>query len=194
MTKKKLLIIAGAFVLLVGLAWGTYEWLDRSEEISEEKDHSHASAPNSNAKEDSEDERAAATGAITDEELAKFEEEGLNPFNGKVTKEEAADYQIQDYIHGMSHQKVKAKEKWGYYEIHPVRIQWLLEAVEESNNISSGNAATYKAILQRWESGDFSQVDKDHNTIWRMQDGTIGEATGILTPEQEQKYIDSMSD
>ena len=40
-------------------------------------------------------------------------------------------------------------------------------------------------------SSDFSQVDQDHNTVWRLQGGTIGEATGILTPKEEQAYIES---
>lgn len=39
-------------------------------------------------------------------------------------------------------------------------------------------------ILNRWKKGDFSAVDRDHNIIWNIQDGSVGEAKGIMTKEQ----------
>ncbi|QGS67873.1 hypothetical protein CV093_01335 [Oceanobacillus sp. 143] len=93
-----------------------------------------------------------------------------------------------EYIHGMSHQKVRADKKWGFYEIHLERIKWLLEGLDV---VSIENGSTYRNILQRWDKGDFSKVDKDHNAIWKIQKGTVGKATGILSLEEEQKYIDS---
>lgn len=47
------------------------------------------------------------------------------------------------------------------------------------------------AKIKRWEKGDFSAVDIDHNTLMRMQ-GTKtpdGSATGIASEEQEINYI-----
>ncbi|WP_268872885.1 DUF6241 domain-containing protein [Neobacillus fumarioli] len=49
---------------------------------------------------------------------------------------------------------------------------------------------TYKDILERWAAGDFSQIDKDHNTIWDLQGGTIGKATGMATPKEEMAFIE----
>ncbi|MDX1771457.1 MAG: DUF6241 domain-containing protein, partial [Planococcaceae bacterium] len=40
-----------------------------------------------------------------------------------------------------------------------------------------------------WEEDDFSRVDEDHNIIWSLQNGTVGRATGILTYEEELRFI-----
>ncbi|RDW14991.1 DUF6241 domain-containing protein [Oceanobacillus chungangensis] len=127
-------------------------------------------------------------GKITEEQLQRYKEEGLNPFGQDLDLNELNAALYNDYIHGMSHQKVRAEKKWGFYEIHPERIKWLLEGLDVVN---VGNESTYRNILQRWEEGDFSKIDKEHNAIWSIQNGTVGKATGILSLEEEQKYIDS---
>nr|WP_238482656.1 DUF6241 domain-containing protein [Lederbergia galactosidilytica] len=86
----------------------------------------------------------------------------------------------------MSHQKIIADEKWGFYEITPERIDWLLHGLKQTDFKS---ASLYKDILERWKEGDFSKVDKDHNAIWQLQGGTIGKATGILSPEEEETFL-----
>ncbi|MDE5415463.1 DUF6241 domain-containing protein [Alkalihalobacterium chitinilyticum] len=93
---------------------------------------------------------------------------------------------VQNYIHWMSHQKVAASQKWGHMQITQERIERLIEVVE-ANNYSYGR--TYLDILERWQKGDFSQADEDHNRIWRLQGGTVGEATRVFTPEEEAEYI-----
>ncbi|GGN61023.1 DUF6241 domain-containing protein [Oceanobacillus indicireducens] len=113
-----------------------------------------------------------------------------NPFGGLRTQKELTDDYYQDYIHKMSHQKIKADEKKGFYLITEERIDWLLEGLEVATVI---NKDVYHDILTRWKKGDFSQVDKDHNTIWEMQGGKVGKATGILMPEEEQRYIESQT-
>lgn len=114
------------------------------------------------------------------------EEVYLNPFGDPMELAELTDGAYQNYIHKMSHQKVVANVKWGFYEITNERINWLLEGLSVAE---LEHKQTYQDILVRWASGDFSQVDKDHNTVWQLQGGTIGEATGILSPEEEQAYI-----
>ncbi|WP_408640759.1 DUF6241 domain-containing protein [Salipaludibacillus keqinensis] len=49
-------------------------------------------------------------------------------------------------------------------------------------------------MLERWEEGDFSQADDDHNAIWRLQGGTKGYAEGLLTEEEEKQYIENTFD
>ncbi|WP_326977095.1 DUF6241 domain-containing protein [Bhargavaea cecembensis] len=44
-------------------------------------------------------------------------------------------------------------------------------------------------IIAKWERGDFSEADKDHNYIWDLQDGTLGKARGLLGKEEELKFI-----
>jgi hypothetical protein len=132
--------------------------------------------------------REFAGGSITEEEMQSFKEQGLNPFGQTTTQEELTDIHFQEYIHGMSHQKVKAPEKWGFYQINSERIDWLLEGLDKSELISRN---LYREILEKWANGDFSSADDDHNAIWELQGGTIGKATGVLSSEEEKVYIES---
>jgi hypothetical protein len=52
------------------------------------------------------------------------------------------------------------------------------------------NEANHRKILTRWSEGDFTQADNDHNAIWKLQKGNIGEATRPLTPEEELKFVE----
>lgn len=100
------------------------------------------------------------------------------------------DEQFQDYLHKMSHQKVIADTKWGFYEITEERITWLLETLNNEKVKSELKyPETYHSILTRWDGANFTQIDKEHNAIWRLQGGTIGIATGILSKEAEAAYI-----
>lgn len=112
-----------------------------------------------------------------------------NPFGDRKRKLSESD--VQHYIHGMSHQKVKAKEKWTHYRMTEERIQFLLHIVENSD---FEHKELYLDILKRWEAKDFSQVDEDHNAIWQLQGGTVGRATGILTKEEEEQYLYEFKD
>lgn len=109
-----------------------------------------------------------------------------NPFDRQNS--DLTDDEILKYIHGMSHQKVIAKEKWIHYEMTSERIQFLISVVKSG---SYENGELYLDILNRWAEGDFSRADKDHNAIWNVQGGTIGEATGVMSPEEEQQYLET---
>ena len=109
--------------------------------------------------------------------------EPTNPF-----KHEGVLYEknIQNYIHWMSHQKVVADKKWTHYHLTEERVNWLLEKVKEGDFV---HKSLYIDILERWKEGDFSRADKDHNSIWTIQKGTVGEATGVFTVKQEEAYL-----
>lgn len=94
---------------------------------------------------------------------------------------------VQHAIHIMSHQKIKADRKWGFLQITPQRIDRLIEVVEAN---SYQYEATYLSILYAWKEGDFSRVDQDHNAIWKLQGGTIGEATGVLSLQEEIEFLE----
>ncbi|BCB05737.1 DUF6241 domain-containing protein [Bacillus sp. KH172YL63] len=110
-----------------------------------------------------------------------------NPFGEKV-KTPLTETVMRQYIHAMSHQKVKAKEKWSFFEITDERIDYLLNQLDINNY---KNETTYRDILTSWKEEDFSGVVGDHNTIWRMQDGNVGKATAKLNATEERKYIES---
>ncbi|WP_078381111.1 DUF6241 domain-containing protein [Sutcliffiella halmapala] len=110
-------------------------------------------------------------------------EQGENPFSHRGTLSED---HVQNYIHWMSHQKVVAEDKWTHYLLTPERVEWLLAQVEASKY---QHEDIYLDILKKWQNGNFSSSDTDHNRIWSLQGGTIGKATGVLTPEEEEDYL-----
>ncbi|MED4206315.1 DUF6241 domain-containing protein [Neobacillus mesonae] len=93
---------------------------------------------------------------------------------------------VIDVMHKMTHQKVKAKEKWGAVPMIPDTIQQVYEIVSKSHFDKKEDLL---AILEKWQKGQFDEVDQDHNYFWRYQDGTIGKANGILSKEEEQKFM-----
>ena len=98
------------------------------------------------------------------------------------------DYQLENAIHFMSHQKIEADEKWGLLPLTTERVTRLINVIETNQN-DYKNSELYLNILNRWSKNDFSQIDRDHNEIWALQGGTIGRATGILSYEEELEYI-----
>jgi len=130
--------------------------------------------------------KQTAAGNITQKELNEMKDQGLNQFGDSQSVTELTEGNFNNYIHGMSHQKVKASKKWSFYEITDNRIKWLLNSLDV---IEVEHENTYRRILTKWNKGDFSKIDEDHNGIWAIQDGTVGKATGILTPEEEKAYI-----
>ncbi|SES65996.1 hypothetical protein SAMN05216389_101289 [Oceanobacillus limi] len=174
-------------IVLIGFGgWNVYQWLT-SEEQKSEKDSDMASAE----VEELEKQRMEIQGEISEDDLTRFAEEGLNPFGQSTAMNELTDTFYQEYLHGMSHQKVKADAKWGFYEIHPERINWLLAGL---NEVELEHEDVYRGILEKWDKGDFTTADLDHNAIWRLQGGTIGEATGVYSPAEEQAYLKSQAE
>jgi hypothetical protein len=96
--------------------------------------------------------------------------------------------QVLHVIHAMSHQKVRAKEKWRFILNTPERVDKMIEIVEANDYKYKKR---YLEILYRWQEGDFSRADKDHNFVWSIQGGTIGKATGLLSPQEEAEFIAS---
>ena len=101
-----------------------------------------------------------------------------------------SEYQVQAAIHAMSHQKVKADEKWSELQLTQERVERLLAILEKNKYKYNGSYTLYKHILTRWAEGDFSLAVDDHNVIWEIQGGGIGEAERLLTPEEEQAFIE----
>ncbi|UOQ49595.1 DUF6241 domain-containing protein [Gracilibacillus caseinilyticus] len=111
----------------------------------------------------------------------------LNPFGDPFTIEDLTDEIVLEYLNFMSHQKVHAADKWGFYQITPERITYLLKALEEKE---FNHESLYREILTKWKNNDFSQAVSDHNRIWAIQNGNVGKATRLLTEEEEQKILD----
>ncbi|MGI2329480.1 DUF6241 domain-containing protein [Planococcus sp. YIM B11945] len=97
--------------------------------------------------------------------------------------------EVQTLLHKMTHQKVKAKEKWGAVEMTPENIEGLLTIVQENKTLYE-YGDYYEEVLSQWQSGDFSNSVDVHNFIWQLNGGTIGKATGRLSKAEEKKYIE----
>jgi Family of unknown function (DUF6241) len=110
-----------------------------------------------------------------------------NPF-GESVRTPLSEKLLQQYIHAMSHQKVRAEEKWSFFKITDERIEFLLSQLEVNNY---KHETLYNEILTRWSNGNFSEAVSDHNAIWRIQDGNVGIATDLLSSKEEEAYLES---
>ena len=124
------------------------------------------------------------------EEVIEIKETNAEPVKDEFPSD-MTEYAVQNAIHGMSHQKVKAEDKWGFIPLTAERVN-RLKAVVEANEYEE--RGLYLDILNRWANNDFSRVDHDHNAIWELQNGTIGRATGILSDEEEKEFIEEHFD
>ncbi|MGV2620495.1 UNVERIFIED_CONTAM: DUF6241 domain-containing protein [Halobacillus marinus] len=167
--KKWIIGILSGVVLIVGAA--AYYFASQEETMTAEE---------------METTRQSAEQTVT-EEVEQFEKEKKNPFGDEKAGGDLTDSDYQQYIHAMSHQKVKADKKWTNYVIHPERIDWLLQHTA-SSELQHGD--TYTEILTRWKNDDYSHAVSDHNTIWNLQNGNVGKATGLLTEQEEVQYIE----
>jgi hypothetical protein len=171
MSKKLVFGILGSVLFLTAL--GVYIVVGSMDQPSEGVNSSETTADTSEG----------ATETDTDE---TGKEKGTpNPFEPKV-KTPLKEELIQQYIHAMSHQKVAADEKWSFFEITEERIDFLLEQLEVNNY---KHDRLYKEILTSWKKGDFSEADRQHNAVWKLQNGSIGEAKGLLSPKAEEAYL-----
>ena len=95
--------------------------------------------------------------------------------------------EFQWIVHRMTHQKVAADEKDGATEMTPERIDGLLKTLDETDYVYKD---VYLGILNEWDKGNFENAVEAHNEILSLQNGTIGVATRLLTPEEEQEFIE----
>lgn len=91
-------------------------------------------------------------------------------------------------IHKMTHQKIVANEKWGAIPMLEENVDKVYEAVK-ANDMKERNELL--EILEKWKKKDFNNIDEDHNFIWNLQGGTIGEALGKMAQDQEIRYIEN---
>lgn len=91
-------------------------------------------------------------------------------------------------MHGMTHQKVVAEEKWFAVQMTQAKVTDYLNMVQ-NNRDQYVEAQALEHILTKWSKGDFSSVDEDHNFLWQLEGGTEGKATGVMTQAEEDAYV-----
>ncbi len=110
---------------------------------------------------------------------------------GEMPKyEKESEIQLLQEVHGMTHQKVAAEEKWGSIEITKDKVLKLYEVVENKQFEDNDIQTMILDTIEPWTHGDFSNAVRAHNNIWDYLDGNVGKASRLLTPVEEQRFIE----
>jgi Family of unknown function (DUF6241) len=127
----------------------------------------------------------------TKEAQTKIEKGFEAPVSSKVSAEyeTMSEEKLIQEVHNMTHQKVEADKKWGASEITADKVQKLYEVIQTKDFKKSSHKQMLLDILEPWTRQDFSNAVSAHNQIWSYQKGNIGEATRLLTPQEELEYI-----
>ena len=173
MVVKKILIVASiVLAVLLGGFYGAYKFIN-SEAVSGSK------------------QEYVDAEAVDNSTSPKQEESEQTDKIGGVQYDIGIDHTISEYkvievMHKMTHQKVKSEEKWGTIPMVPNTINRVYEIV---NNSDFDRKDQLLAILEKWKTGNFTEVNNDHNYFWQYQGGTVGQAHGILSKAEEETFI-----
>ncbi|RWR12169.1 DUF6241 domain-containing protein [Siminovitchia fortis] len=141
---------------------------------------------NKHEKENLEVKEKADAAGITEEEFIEQTQQ-IEGISYKVDLDEnSTQEEVIDVMHKMTHQKVRAEQKWGAIPMIPETINDVYEIVSKS---SFERKESLLEILERWKNGDFSKADEDHNYFWTYQGGTVGKAYGIMSKNEEAEFI-----
>lgn len=171
-------IIAGMAVIGVGLTYGILYYLNNSKPTVKK---TSTAAP--------------AVEVLADSNVkaedAKLLENGNYslPNSGFNKNFKWNDEKIQTALHEMAHQKAKADQKWGYIFITQERIESLIEIVNSNDLVQK---STYAEILERWKQGKYEKSDADHNKIWKLQSGNLGEGKGVMSQAEQKELINQV--
>ncbi|WML40039.1 DUF6241 domain-containing protein [Neobacillus sp. OS1-2] len=173
--KKVLIIVTAVIAILIG---GTYLTFTIMGKLASTNSAHDVTGP-------------SIVETMSPEKKAETESKEQTQFIGGIqydtglTAESSQDAVI-DVMHKMTHQKVKAEDKWGAIPMSQDTISQVSEIVSTSTFERKGDLLK---ILDRWKNGDFSHADDDHNYFWSYQGGTIGKAYGTLNNDEENEFI-----
>jgi hypothetical protein len=172
---KIVLIVTGIILaVLIGVKYGGYKPVDNEAESGKKQEKVEAKAVQdtvNNEKKEVDKQQTAKIGGVQ--------------YDIGIDDSSSQDAVIE-VMHKMTHQKVKAKEKWGAIPMIPDTINQVYDIVENSEFEQKDDLLV---ILDKWKKGTFSEVDDDHNYFWTYQGGTIGKAYGIMSKSEEEKFI-----
>lgn len=85
---------------------------------------------------------------------------------------------VYDIMHRMANTKIIAENDkiWGELPIDSDSLGDIRDLVSE---IDYPDRNYLLEVINRWEDGDFSQADEEHNYFWTKLGGTIGKAIGV---------------
>ena len=169
-TKTLLLSITTIFILTLGLTY----WLisDLNTNLVEEKGVTKQSGEQSEEEIDPE----------------RYVDDGTNSTADDTVPSE--NHFIKT-LHGMTHQKVFADEKWTLVEMTDTRIDDMLSILDKVKGTGQyEHYDLYYNALTKWKNGHFENAVDIHNKLWSMKGGTVGRAERLLTAEEEQAFVE----
>ena len=172
--KQVTIIIGIILAVLIGAKYGGFKFIDNV--VDSEKKHVKVEAKAV------QDTVGKETKDVDKQQTAKI---GGVQYDIGIDDSSSQDAVI-DVMHKMTHQKVKAKEKWGAIPMIPDTINQVYNIVENSEFEDKDDLL---AVLDKWKKGIFSEIDDDHNYFWTYQGGTIGKAYGIMGKSEEETFI-----
>jgi hypothetical protein len=175
---KRLLKVTGIIlvVLFVGI-FATYKIIDNAasyDKNHDQLDNGPSIVSKAAPKQGTKQEIKEQTGKIGGVEF----ETGLN--------ENSTELEVIEVMHKMTHQKVRAEDKWGAIPMSDDTINQVYDIISKSNFEQKDSLL---AIIDNWKNNNFANVDLDHNFFWNLEDGTIGKAYGKMSPKEEAEFI-----
>ncbi len=178
--KKILTFVLIVIGLVMAFGFGTYKILGNVkhyEEKSSASDSRSVAAPEANGDSPYETEKE------------EYEEQTKN-IGGQIFElnltDSTTEGEIIEIMHKMTHQKVKAEDKWGAIPMSKNTVSQVLEFLKKSQFASKDDLIE---IAEKWKNGNFQTVDHDHNYFWNWQGGTVGRAYGVMSTAEEEEFI-----
>ena len=129
--------------------------------------------------------KAEAAGVTEEEFIEQTQLIGGISYEVELDEKSTQD-EVIEVMHKMTHQKVRAEEKWGAIPMIPETINDVYEIVSKSNFERKEDLLE---ILEKWKLNNFLSTDEDHNYFWRYQGGTVGKAYGTMSRNEEMEFI-----
>ncbi|WP_050183889.1 DUF6241 domain-containing protein [Domibacillus robiginosus] len=117
--------------------------------------------------------------------------EGENIYVDGIVKNSAelkfgySELNVVGIMHLMTHQKIQAEDVWGAVPMTPSSIKQLVDYLNQHPEYDPD----LLYVAQRWQEGNFSAIDDEHNYLHTRLQGNKGAATGIATDKQEKEFV-----
>lgn len=127
--------------------------------------------------------------------LEEKEEAHIADLRGKIEQakidlgiaDSPTEKELLEIFHKMTHQKVRSEEKWGFVQMSEANLLAVREVLQDNPALNKN--IDMLAMVNNWLKNDFSEIVAEHNQVWKLREGTVGKAYGILSPAEEDELI-----
>ena len=175
MPSTKTLLISIISIVLLTLGLGYWFISDMNTSLLEEKGVTETS-----------DEGSADTAEGIDQE--RYIDDGSN---STADDDIPSEQHFMNTLHGMTHQKVHADEKWTLVEMTDARIDdmlVILDQVEDTGDYEHYDL--YEQALMKWKNGNYENTVYIHNELWSLNNGSVGKASRLLSADEEHAFVE----